>query len=45
MYLQISQDISFYPQFENYDNFWLAKTPGIKNAYSRVLLGHITRCN
>ena len=34
-----------YPRFENYDNFWLVKTSGMKKTYSRVLLGHITGCN
>ena len=38
-------NILFYPRFENYDNFWLVKTLGIKNSYSWVLLGHITGCN
>jgi hypothetical protein len=29
--------IVFYSRFENYDNFWLVKTPGIKKkTYSRV---------
>jgi hypothetical protein len=30
--------VYIYPRFENYSNFWLVKTPGIKNPYSRVLL-------
>jgi hypothetical protein len=30
--------------FENYNNFWLVKILGIKNPYTRVLLGHITGC-
>jgi hypothetical protein len=34
-----------YPGLENYSNFWLVKTPGIKKPYTRVLLGHITECN
>ena len=38
-------DNPVYPRFENYNNFWLVKTPGIKNPYSRVLQGHITGCN
>jgi hypothetical protein len=41
----ISVYINYYPRFENYNNFWLVKIPGIKNPYSRVLLGHITGCN
>jgi hypothetical protein len=38
-------DNLYYPRLENYNNFWLVKTPGIKNPYSRVSLGHITGCN
>jgi hypothetical protein len=34
-----------YPRLENYNNFWLVKTPFIKKPYSRVLLGYITGCN
>jgi hypothetical protein len=34
-----------YLRLENYNNFWLVKTLGIKNLYSRVLLGHIIGCN
>ena len=37
--------IYHYPRLENYNNFWLVKTPGIRNPYSRVLLGYITGCN
>jgi hypothetical protein len=40
-----SSYIMYYPRFENYNNFWLVKTPGIQNPYSRVFLGHITGCN
>jgi hypothetical protein len=38
-------DTKNYTWLENYNNFWLVKTLGIKNPYSRVLLGHITGCN
>ena len=38
-------NIVFYHRFENYDNFWLVKAPGINNPYSEVLLGHITGWN
>jgi hypothetical protein len=31
--------MTFYPRFKNYNNFWLVKTQGIKNPYSRMLLG------
>ena len=43
--LHKTHSIISYPRFENYNNFWLVKTPGIKTPYSRVLLGHITGCN
>jgi hypothetical protein len=36
--------IMCYHRLENLNNFWLVKTPVIKNPYSPVLLGHITGC-
>ena len=36
-----SNNMTSYPRLEKYNNFWLVKTPGIKNPYYRVFLGHI----
>jgi hypothetical protein len=40
-FLSHSNNMTSYPRLEKYNNFWLVKTPGIKNPYYRVFLGHI----